>query len=108
MPIRAEYASCFEILGTSTAFDDGPPVARELERLAGRTEERAVRVRRHAVQARVEAGRDHARGDRDAELLHLREAEAHERSAYVIEQTAALYRQRVRRLTRPGLPPHAA
>lgn len=51
------------------------------------------------MEARDRARRDAARGDHDAERLHVREAEAHEAAARAIEHTAALYRNRVRRLS---------
>ena len=53
----------------------------------------------HAAIARDQARADAARGDRDAETLHLGEARAHEGAAQVTEQTAALYRNRARHLT---------
>lgn len=90
-------------MGTPRHSLEGRPPWSGLEALAARCDERAVSVRWHAAQARHEACRDRARGDRDAEQLHLDEAEAHERSARVIEQTAALYRRRIQRMT--GLAP---
>ena len=86
-------------MGTLRQSDEGRPARSALEALAARAEERAVNIRRHAAQARREASLDRVRGDRDAEQLHLGEAETHERSARVIEQTAALYRRRVQRMT---------
>jgi len=77
----------------------GPLTLPALEQLAARAERRAAHARRHAAEARDHAGRDRAHGDDESERLHLREAEAHERAALVTEQTAALYRRRVRCLT---------
>jgi hypothetical protein len=86
-------------MGTLRHSVEGHPARSGLEALAARTEERAAGVRWHAAQARHEAWCDRTRGDHEAEQLHLSEAEAHERSARVIEQTAALYRRRIRRMT---------
>ena len=89
-------------MGTPRDFDRRPSELSALEQLAARTAERAVRVRQHEGQARDEASRDRARGDDGAERLHLAEAETHERSARVIERTAALYRRHILRLVDAG------
>lgn len=86
-------------VGEPRNFDDGPLGQSALEALAATTEERAANARRHAEEARDEARHDAARGDHEAEKVHLREAKAHEGAARVTEQTAALYRERIRRLT---------
>jgi len=69
-----------------------------LHKLAARADLRAAHARQHAADARDVARSDAARGDHYAEKIHLSEAEAHEGAARVTEQTAALYRNRVRRL----------
>ncbi len=84
-------------MGSPTESDEPGRERTELEARLARTEQRAKNVRKHAMQARDEADRDHARGDDEAERLHLDEAETHERSARAIEKTAALYRQRINR-----------
>ena len=94
-------------MGKPRDIDEGPLELGALEELAARTEERAARARKHAAEARDHARRDAVRGDDQAERLHLREAEAHAAAAAVIEQTAALYRHRVRQVrsrkaNRPG------
>jgi hypothetical protein len=70
-----------------------------LQELATQAEQRAAKARRHAAIARERARNDAARGDREAEEIHLREADAHEGAANVTEHTAALYRNRLRRVT---------
>jgi len=47
-----------------------------------------------------QARRDAADRNHYAEMLHLREAKIHRQAARVTEQTAALYRDRVRQLIR--------
>jgi hypothetical protein len=71
-----------------------------LKKLATRADQRAAHARRHAADARELARVDAARGNHDAERVHLHEADAHEGAARVTEQTAALYRNRVKHLTR--------
>jgi len=88
---------------------EGPLELSALEELAANADQRAAQARQHAAQARDQARRDAARGDHEAETLHLREAQAHEGAATVTEQTAALYRHRIqrqrsrRRATPPGV-----
>jgi uncharacterized membrane protein YqiK len=88
--------------------DVAPSELSALEELATRTEERAARTRAHATEARDRARNEAARGDDEAEKLHVREAQAHEAAARAIEQTAALYRHRIRQLTNiePRSGPH--
>ena len=75
-----------------------------LEELAIQADRRAAHAREHAAIARDQARVDAARGDDRAEALHLSEAEAHEGAALVTEQTAALYRNRLRHLGGKGQP----
>jgi len=88
--------------------DVAPSELSALEELAARTEQRAARTRGHATEARDRARSEAARGDHEAEKLHVREAQAHEAAARAIEQTAALYRLRIRQLTNiePRSGPH--
>jgi hypothetical protein len=65
-----------------------------------RVEERAARARRHAAEARRQAQSDADLGDARLERIHLMEAEAHDRAARVTEETAALYRSRLRHRAR--------
>lgn len=67
-----------------------------LQELLARVEERAANARRHAAEARRQALRDAHAGEPGLERIHLMEAEAHERAARVTEETAALYRSRLR------------
>lgn len=69
-----------------------------LEELASRAERRAAEARQHAAGARERAGREASDGHSENESICRREAQAHERAARLNEQTAALYRRRVRRL----------
>lgn len=69
-----------------------------LEELAARAERRAAHERKHAAWARERAGREAAHGRSENEIICRREAEAHERAARLNEQTAALYRRRIKRL----------
>ena len=71
-----------------------------LQERATLAQRRAEEVRQHAAQARKQAGLDIALGDDESSRFHRREADAHERAAQVIEQTAALYRRRIRYLSR--------
>jgi len=80
--------------------------ATSLEKLAAVVEERAERVLRNAELARQEAAHAGAEDSR-ARDLHLWEADAHERSAKLLERTAALYRSRARDL-RAQRPSHHA
>lgn len=73
-----------------------------LQKLAIETDRRAAKARQHAAIAQARARDDAARGDHEAEDIHLREAKAHASAANVTERTAALYRNRLRRLTRTG------
>jgi hypothetical protein len=70
-----------------------------MEELARRAEHRAAKARRHAAGAREQARRDALLNDHLAQTIHVREAAAHDRAADVTEQTAALDRSRVRRLS---------
>jgi hypothetical protein len=88
-----------QIVGKRRDFDVAASEPSALGELVDRTDERAARTRRHAAEARDRARSDAARGDREAETLHVREAQAHEAAARAIEQTAALYRRRIQLLT---------
>lgn len=69
-----------------------------LQELAVETDARAARARQHAAGAREQARADAQHGDHFAATLHLREAYAHERAAVANAETAALYRQRIKRM----------
>jgi hypothetical protein len=83
----------------------------QIETLARRAEDRAVRARRHASIARSRALDDAQHGNIRHELMHSREAELHERAATLQEETAALHRQHARHMTaesaqiEPGVEP---
>ena len=89
------------------AFGDlvvGQPRSDELQHLkltvAERVKQRAARARAHALSAREQAARDAEQDNHQAELLHYREAHAHQRAAARNQETASLYRLRLRHLNR--------
>ena len=65
---------------------------------AERAEQRAQRARAHAADAREEARRDAANGDRLGMHMRLRQAELQERAATYQDRAAALHRLHVRHL----------
>jgi hypothetical protein len=74
---------------------DDAPSYQELTAVA---EDRAERVVRHAEDARPEAEKT-AAVDARAQELRVAEANAHQQSAELLKQTAALYRTRARDLS---------